>query len=70
MRVIIYTRVSTDEQASTGFSLNHQKFILENYCQVKRYEIVMHYEEDHSAKDFNRPEFQKAWHFIKNNRAK
>ena len=70
MRVIIYTRGSTDEQANTGFSLHHQKFFLEKYCQVKGYEIVGHYEEDHSAKDFNRPEFQKSWHFIKNNRGK
>lgn len=62
---IIYTRVSTDEQADRGYSLRHQKDILEKYCSIKDIDIVAHYEEDHSAKTFNRPEFNKLLDYLK-----
>jgi DNA invertase Pin-like site-specific DNA recombinase len=58
--------VSTDEQAEKGYSLRDQKAKLEKYCEDKGYEIIKHYEDDHSAKTFERPEFQKMLEFIKN----
>ena len=67
-KAIIYTRVSTDEQAQKGFSLPHQKMILEKYCDLNDIDIVKHYQEDHSAKNFDRPEFIKLMEFIKANR--
>ncbi|MCB0409205.1 MAG: recombinase family protein, partial [Flavobacteriales bacterium] len=65
---IIYTRVSTDDQADRGFSLPHQKEVLLRYCSVKNIEVVKHYQEDYSAKTFDRPEFQKLNTFVKANR--
>ena len=56
-RAVIMSRVSSDEQAK-GFSLGVQFEQLTNYCQRKDIEVVAHYKEDHSAKNFNRPEFQ------------
>jgi len=66
--VIIYTRVSTDEQADKGFSLQHQIDVLEKYCALKGYNIVKHYQEDYSAKNFDRPAFKKLMEFIKANK--
>ena len=62
---IIYTRVSTDEQADRGYSLKHQKDVIEKYCSIKDINIIAHYEEDHSAKTFNRPEFNKLLDYVK-----
>ncbi|MGH2666200.1 recombinase family protein [Flavobacterium sp.] len=53
----IYTRVSTDEQKDNGFSLQDQLSKLQAHCDNNNIEILMHYQDDHSAKDFNRPEF-------------
>ncbi|MDC9723404.1 MAG: recombinase family protein, partial [Urechidicola sp.] len=65
---IIYTRVSTDEQASKGFSLPHQKNVLEVYCSHKGINILRHFKEDYSAKNFNRPAFNELLSYIKVNR--
>jgi len=65
---IIYTRVSTDEQATMGYSLNHQKAFLETYCTIKNINILMHFKEDYSAKNFNRPEFTKLMEYCRTNR--
>ena len=69
-RALIYTRVSTDEQADKGFSLPHQKDMLEKYCHFKNIDIIKHFQEDYSAKNFDRPEFNKLMAFIKANRGK
>ena len=66
-RAVIMSRVSSDEQAK-GFSLGVQYEQLTNYCQRKDIEVVAHYKEDHSAKDFNRPEFQNFLRFAKKNK--
>ncbi|MCK8479078.1 recombinase family protein [Psychroserpens algicola] len=65
---IIYTRVSTDEQANKGFSLPHQKSVLEFYCQHKNINILRHFQEDYSAKNFDRPAFKELTSYIKANR--
>lgn len=62
---IIYTRVSTDDQASKGFSLPHQKSVLELYCSHKGINILRHFEEDHSAKNFDRPVFKDILSYLK-----
>lgn len=67
-RVITYCRVSTDEQASQGYSLRDQKDKLEKYCTSHGYAVAAHYEEDYSAKTFDRPEFKKLLAFIKRNK--
>lgn len=67
-KVIIYSRVSTDEQADKGFSLAHQKAVLEMYCSQKGYAILKHFQEDYSAKNFDRPEWKKVLAYLKTNK--
>jgi len=53
----IYVRVSTQDQAQHGFSLEAQQENLVNYAKVLGYEIFKIYrEEGKSAKNLNRPE--------------
>jgi site-specific DNA recombinase len=55
----IYVRVSTQDQAQHGFSLDAQEESLENYAKALGYEIFKIYrDEGKSAKDLNRPEMQ------------
>lgn len=57
-KAVIYTRVSTDEQKEKGFSLQDQEARLRKYCLHNNISVEKHYQDDHSAKDFNRPQFQ------------
>ena len=66
--VIIYTRVSTDEQAQSGYSLQHQKYALETYCKYHKLKILKHFQEDYSAKNFERPEFNKLLNYCRLNK--
>lgn len=53
----IYVRVSTQDQALHGFSLNAQEDSLQNYARALGYEIFRIYrDEGKSAKDLHRPE--------------
>jgi len=55
----IYVRVSTQDQAQHGFSLDAQQDSLKNYAQVLGYEVFRIYrDEGKSAKDMKRPEMQ------------
>jgi DNA invertase Pin-like site-specific DNA recombinase len=58
-QVLLYIRVSTDEQKEKGYSLRDQEQKLKHYCEVNNLNIVAIYSDDHSAKTFNRPEFKK-----------
>ena len=62
--VVIYSRVSTEEQAQNGFSLQDQERRLREYCARKNYCVIKHYEEEYSAKNFNRPRFNELMHDI------
>ncbi|MEP7170313.1 MAG: recombinase family protein, partial [Bacteroidota bacterium] len=66
--VIIYSRVSTQEQADHGFSLNDQECRMEQYCKIQGYNILMKKREDASAKTFERPEFNFILNYIKTNK--
>ena len=68
MNVIIYCRVSTDEQAQKGFSLDYQEESLKLFSEKMGYNVIKVYREDHSAKDFNRPEWSKLKAYCKNNK--
>ncbi len=65
---IIYTRVSTDEQANKGYSLPHQKSVLEVYCSHSRINVIKHFKEDFSAKNFNRPAFNELREYVRVNK--
>ncbi len=68
-RAIIMARVSSDEQAK-GYSLDIQIEKLSSYCLNNEIQIIKIFREDHSAKDFRRPEFQKMLEFISSNKNK
>lgn len=63
--VIIYSRVSSDEQAK-GCSLDYQEKTISEYCERAGYHIVKCYKEDYSAKDFeHRKVFQEIMAYCK-----
>ncbi len=64
---VIMCRVSSDEQTK-GYSLGVQFDALSSYCQRHDIHVLKHYREDHSAKDFNRPEWKKFMEFAKKNK--
>jgi site-specific DNA recombinase len=66
-RAILYRRVSTTKQKETGNSLNSQKDQLRSFCYNKEIQIIQEFEEDFSAKDFNRPEWNKLNKYAKAN---
>lgn len=65
---VIYTRVSTDEQAKSGYSLPYQQEVLEKYCAVAGIQVLRHFQDDHSAKTFNRPKFNQLLEYLKGNK--
>jgi site-specific DNA recombinase len=59
-RVIVYARVSTTRQADHDLSIPDQLAHAERYCAERGYEIVTRYvDPGASARDDNRPEFQR-----------
>ncbi len=60
--IILYCRVSTDEQAE-GCSLDMQELYLRRYCTDKEFNIIDIYKEDYSAKhyDLRRPEMSRMY---------
>ena len=66
MNVIIYIRVSTDEQAKHGYSIAAQIEKLEAFCKSQGWEIVEQFVDDgYSAKDTDRPRFKEMMNKIK-----
>lgn len=66
LKVSTYIRVSTGRQAREGDSLEEQESELKKFCEYKNYLIhKMHIERGRSAKDTNRPEYQKLLEEIK-----
>ena len=61
IRAALYTRVSTEEQANEGFSLDAQMRRLEMYCEMEGWTIAGKYrEEGHSGRNTKkRPEYQR-----------
>ncbi|MBL4754923.1 MAG: recombinase family protein [Flavobacteriales bacterium] len=66
---VIMARVSSDEQA-LGYSLGVQEEAMRRHCSFHDIEVIKFYREDHSAKDFNRPEFIQFLKFAKANKGK
>jgi DNA invertase Pin-like site-specific DNA recombinase len=64
-KAILYIRVSTDEQADKGYSLQHQEEFLRRYCETNSIYVEGLVREDYSAKTFNRPEFSTLLHKLK-----
>jgi site-specific DNA recombinase len=69
--VVIYKRVSTDEQAEHGFSLDAQEEKLTKYCSTNGIRILKVFSEDFSAwKGFDRPAYIQLKQFLKSNKGK
>lgn len=65
-KVGIYCRVSTQDQAREGFSLEEQEERLRALCTYKGYEIIdIYIDPGISGKNTNRPEFQRMMNDIK-----
>ncbi len=60
MKAALYIRVSTEDQAREGFSLDAQHRRLEAYCRVRGWEIAGVYrDEGHSGRSTARPAYKK-----------
>lgn len=60
MRVAVYCRVSTDEQAEQNISIPAQQSRITSYCHAKNWQVVEYYIDDgFSGKDLERPAMQK-----------
>jgi len=57
-KVVIYTRVSTHDQADHGTSLGDQVRTIKKFCQQNDMEIIGEYQDDCSGKTFERPSFK------------
>ena len=58
-KVAVYTRVSTEDQAKEGFSLDAQRDRLAAYCRAQGWTIAKEYVDDgHSGRDAKRPAYQ------------
>jgi site-specific DNA recombinase len=64
-RAYLYIRVSTDEQKRKGYSLPEQEDHLLKHCKFNNIEVAGIYQEDFSAKNFNRPEWKKLLTAVK-----
>ena len=58
-RAVLYRRVSTKEQKDKGSSLETQQERLHEFCNRHEIEIIKDFSEDYSAKNINRPMFNK-----------
>ena len=65
MKADLYIRVSTDEQAERGYSQRDQEERLRKYCALQNIAIRNVIFEDHSAKTFNRPQWNKFLYELK-----
>lgn len=60
LKVAIYLRVSTTEQAKEGYSLGAQLERLRNYCRAREWGVAKEYIDDgHSGRSIRRPAYQK-----------
>ena len=65
---ILYRRVSTTDQKQFGNSLNAQRDSLRDFCDKNSINIVKEFQEDYSAKNFDRPEWKKLNDFANKNK--
>jgi len=60
VRAAIYTRVSTEDQAKEGYSLDAQHERLLAYCEAQGWDVASIYQEDgHSGRNTRRPAYQR-----------
>ena len=68
-RVCLYIRVSTEEQAEEGWSVDAQERVLRDFCKSKGWKIVEVYkDEGKTGTNTNRPGFKRMLHDARENR--
>lgn len=67
---ILYRRVSTTNQKLLGNSLSAQQSSLKDFCHKNSMNIIEEFQEDYSAKNFNRPEWKKLNKFAQKNKTR
>lgn len=69
LKAALYIRVSTEEQKKHGYSLRGQEEELKEYAKHKGYEVFDVYNDGgYSGKNFNRPEVQRMFRDMSNNK--
>jgi len=66
----LYIRVSTDEQADKGYSQRDQDERLQKYCGINAIKVRKIIYEDHSAKTFNRPAWNRYLMEVRKNKGR
>ena len=66
--VVGYGRVSTTEQKDKGYSLPGQKSSITDFSKEKVMKIDKYFEEDYSAKTFNRPSYKELKKYVLKNK--
>ena len=67
--VVLYVRVSTEEQKEKGLSLPAQEQKLREYCKSKGWNVLKVFSEDHSAwKGFDRPAYEELKEYLESNK--
>ena len=67
---ILYRRVSTTDQKENGNSLATQQNSLRAFANNNGMEVIREFQEDFSAKNFDRPEFNRLRDFVRANKNK
>lgn len=66
-KAVLYIRVSTDEQAKYGYSIDMQQNQCFNFAQKEGYNVIGIYIDDgYTARNPNRPQYKKLFEDIKN----
>ena len=69
-KTILYRRVSTTDQKENGNSLNTQLHSLRSFAHNNGMDVIEEYQEDFSAKNFERPEFNRLRDYVIKNPGK
>ena len=68
-RAALYARVSTEEQAQEGYSLDAQLQVMRDYCEINEFQVVAEYVDDgYSGRSTRRKAYQEM--FLPENREK
>ena len=69
MKVIGYTRVSTDEQGRSGLGMAAQRQAIERHCSARDWDVTWMSDEGVSAKSLARPALQEALSVVRRHEA-
>ena len=67
---ILYRRVSTTDQKENGNSLKTQRNSLRTFAENNGMKVIAEFEEDHSAKNFERPQYYRMRDFVQDKKNK